>query len=110
MKDRKKLNERLNLKMVLKCDDGPTMEADDMFALRRIKDDKQLKGVMDQAPDVLAESEDSDDEATPKPKYQQYEKGKGHLDSSGLYYKDSESELEMESGSESEEIKEGLGK
>lgn len=109
MKDRKKLNERLNLKMVLKCDDGPTMEADDMFALRRIKDDKQLKGVMDQAPDVLAESEDSDDEAKPKPKYQQYEKGKGHLDSSGLYYKDSESELEMESGSESEEIKEGLG-
>lgn len=36
----------------------------------------------EQAPEVLAESEDSEDE-TPKPKVEKYVKGKSHLDKSG---------------------------
>lgn len=37
----------------------------------------------EQAPEVIAESEDSDDD-TPKPKFESYEKGKTRLDKSGL--------------------------
>nr|CAI5824017.1 unnamed protein product [Callosobruchus analis] len=108
-KERKKLNERLNLKMVLKNDSGPTMEGDDMFSLKQVKDAKKMKKVVDQTPDVLAESDDSDYEKKPLPRYAKYEKGEGHLDSSGMYYKDSDSELEMESEEESDLEKEGLG-
>ncbi|VEN60775.1 unnamed protein product [Callosobruchus maculatus] len=109
-KERKKLNERLNLKMVLKNDSGPTMEGDDMFTLKQVKDAKKMKKVIDQTPDVLAESDDdSDYEKKPLPKYAKYEKGEGHLDSSGMYYKDSDSEIEMETEEESDIEKEGLG-
>lgn len=109
MKERKKLNERLNLKMILKNDDGPTMEGDEMFSLKQIGDNKKMKKIIDQTPDVLVES---DEESNLKhvPKYTKYEKGTGHLDSSGTYYKDSDSELEMETEDDEDEIKEGLGK
>lgn len=108
LKERKKLNEKLNLKMVLKGDDGPKLEGDEMFNLKEITSNKQLEKVTDQAPDVLAES-DNEDDGLPKPKYQKYSKDDTHLDSSGLYYKDSDSELEMESEEDDEEIGEGLG-
>lgn len=111
LKERRKLNERLNLKMILKNDDGPTMEGDDMFSLKQVGDNNKMKKIIDQTPDVLVES---DEEFSLKhvPKFTQYEKGTGHLDSSGTYYKDSESELEMESDDEGDEdtLKEGLGK
>ncbi|KAJ8969691.1 hypothetical protein NQ317_014237 [Molorchus minor] len=107
-KERKKLNERLNLKMILKTDGGPTMEADELFALKQVSDNKQMKKVIDQTPDTIAESDvDSDDDKI-KSKYMKYDKDSGHLDTSGSYYKDSDSELEMESD-EDEEITEGLG-
>lgn len=108
-KERKKLNERLNLKMVLKNDDGPTMEGDEMFSLKQVRSSKQMKKVMDQTPDTVAESDDESDGLKRVPKFMRYEKGEGHLDSSGTYYKDSDSELEMETDNDEEEIKEGLG-
>lgn len=108
-KERKKLNERLNLKMVLKNDDGPTMQGDEMFSLKQVTSTKQMKKVVDQTPDTVAESDDELDEQKRISKFMRYEKGEGHLDSSGTYYKDSESELEMESDEDEEEIKEGLG-
>lgn len=110
LKERRKLNERLNLKMILKNDDGPTMEGDDMFSLKQVADKKKMKKIIDQTPDVLVES---DEEFSLKhvPKFTRYEKGTGHLDSSGTYYKDSDSELEMESNDEDgDTVKEGLGK
>ncbi|XP_057655757.1 pre-rRNA 2'-O-ribose RNA methyltransferase FTSJ3 [Diorhabda carinulata] len=106
-KERKKLNERLNLKMILKNDDGPTMEGDDLFSLKQVPSESKLKKIIDQTPDTVVNSDDEFGEKQPAPKYTKYEKGQGHLDSSGTYYKDSDSELEMES--EEEEIKEGLG-
>lgn len=110
LKERKKLNERLNLKMVLKNDDGPTMEGDDMFSLKQVKDNKKMNKIIDQTPDVVAES-DEDEGLKHVPKYTRYEKGTGRLDSSGTYYKDSDSELEMESDGENEDnIEPGLGK
>lgn len=110
LKERKKLNERLNLKMILKNDDGPTLEADDMFSLRQVADNNKMQRIVDQTPDVLIES-DEDDGLTLMPKYARYEKDKGHLDSGGTYYKDSESELEMETDEELDEetFTKGLG-
>nr|XP_022917461.1 pre-rRNA processing protein FTSJ3 [Onthophagus taurus] len=97
LKERKKLNDKLNLKMVIKGDGGPTMEADDMFSLKLIENNQQMNKVMDQAPELLAESDkESDEDEKPKKKVR-FEKGSGHLHSSGMYYKDSDSELEMES-------------
>ncbi|XP_025833709.1 pre-rRNA processing protein FTSJ3 [Agrilus planipennis] len=110
MKERKKLNERLNLKMVLKGDSGPQMEDDDMFRLKQISDKTEMKKVLDDDPDLVADSDD-DKIKSPKRKFERYEKGEGHLDNSGLYYKDSDSELEMETDEEEEVdgVKEGLG-
>ncbi|KAF2883968.1 hypothetical protein ILUMI_22196 [Ignelater luminosus] len=110
LKERKKLNERLNLKMVHKGDDGPTLEeVEGMFDLKQISNTQTMMKMVDQTPDVVAESEDEDEK--PKPKQQRYNKEEGHLSSSGLYYKDSDSELEMESDSEEDEedTKENLG-
>ncbi|XP_060529212.1 pre-rRNA 2'-O-ribose RNA methyltransferase FTSJ3 [Cylas formicarius] len=106
-KERKKLNERLNLKMVLKGDDGPKLEGDDMFSLKVVKDATKMKRVMEQAPDVVAESDDENE--IPKGKYVRYDKDDTHLDSSGLYYKDSDSELEMESDYESDDSFQSTG-
>ncbi|KAJ9588147.1 hypothetical protein L9F63_018472, partial [Diploptera punctata] len=114
-KERKKLQDRLNLKMVLRGDEGPKLESDDMFQLKQIESKKELDKVMDNLPEILAESEpESDDELTIKKKFVSYEKdGNDHLDSSGLFYKSGElSDLEMEEESDdSQDIsKGGLGK
>ncbi|XP_022917461.2 pre-rRNA 2'-O-ribose RNA methyltransferase FTSJ3 [Onthophagus taurus] len=110
LKERKKLNDKLNLKMVIKGDGGPTMEADDMFSLKLIENNQQMNKVMDQAPELLAESDkESDEDEKPKKKVR-FEKGSGHLHSSGMYYKDSDSELEMESDEEdNKDLKGELG-
>ncbi|CAF4771484.1 unnamed protein product [Pieris macdunnoughi] len=105
-KQRQKLAEKMNLKMVLKGDDGPILESNDMFRLSDIKD--QLNMVIDQAPDIVAEASDSDDEGKVKQKYMKYDVEDSKLDSSGLFYKDSDSELEMESDSDHED-KQSLG-
>ncbi|KAK0083310.1 hypothetical protein PV326_006776, partial [Microctonus aethiopoides] len=89
LKERIKLNERLNLKMVHKGDEGPKLESDDMFTLKQIKTHEMLSNVTDQAPDYVAESDvESDDEAGLKSNKIHYEKDKGQLSSSGTHYKD----------------------
>lgn len=94
--------------MVLKGDDGPTLEGDDMFNLKQITSNKDIDTVMDREPDILAESDEEEKE--PKRKFEKYNKDEGHLDKSGLYYKDSDSEIEMESDEDEEEVfQEGLG-
>ncbi|CAH2264036.1 pre-rRNA 2'-O-ribose RNA methyltransferase FTSJ3 [Pararge aegeria] len=108
-KQRQKLAEKMNLKMVLKGDDGPIMESHDMFKLADIKNSEQLKMLIDQQPDIVVDGkEDSDDEMKTKAKYVKYDVEASKLDSSGLFYKDSDSELEMESDSESENEKDTL--
>ncbi|XP_011159779.2 pre-rRNA 2'-O-ribose RNA methyltransferase FTSJ3 [Solenopsis invicta] len=90
-KDRQKLNERLNLKMIHKRDEGPKLEAENLFKLNQIQTYEQLEQITDQTPDVVAESDvDSDDEIKPKTIF--YEKDAGHLDSKGLYYKSEDNE------------------
>lgn len=115
-KERQKLRERLNLKMIHKGDEGPKLEGEDMFNLNQIQTHRQLEQVTDQTPDVVAESEaDSDEEKAVRPKKVHYDKDTGHLDSKGLYYKseedseesdgDAASDSEDDTGSE----KSGLG-
>ena len=107
-KDRQKLNERLNLKMIHKSDEGPKLERDDLFNLNQIQTYQQLEQVTDQIPDILAESDvDSDEEVKPKTIY--YEKDIGHLDSKDLYYKSEESEESDTDASDDESEKSGLG-
>lgn len=111
-KERQKLNERLNLKMVHKGDEGPKLEGDDMFKLNQIQTYQQLEQVMDQTPDVVAESEEDSDNEEVKPKTVRYEKDAGHLDSKGLHYKlesseDSDSDVTSDDDADSE--KSGLG-
>ncbi|XP_031366436.1 pre-rRNA 2'-O-ribose RNA methyltransferase FTSJ3 [Apis dorsata] len=91
-KQRQKLNERLNLKMIHKGNEGPILEGDDMFSLKEIKTHQQLENIMDQDPNILAESDVDSDTEQKKTKKIIYKKDKGHLDSSGLYYKSEDSE------------------
>lgn len=110
-KERKKLNERLNLKMIHKNDEGPRLEADDMFKLSQIQTHQQLEQVTDQMPDVVAESDADSDEET-KPNKVVYEKDAGHLDSKGLYYKSEDSEesdSDIASDVDTDSEKSGLG-
>ncbi|XP_053981304.1 pre-rRNA 2'-O-ribose RNA methyltransferase FTSJ3 [Hylaeus volcanicus] len=111
-KERQKLNERLNLKMVHKGNEGPILEGDEMFSLKQIKTLQQLENVTDQNPDVVAESDVDSDEGQRKVKKVTYNKDEGHLDSSGLYYKTENSNSEDSSDSsddDSHSDKSGLG-
>ncbi|KAF6204377.1 hypothetical protein GE061_002718 [Apolygus lucorum] len=96
-KERTKLQEKLNLKMIHKGDDGPVEEdtQEPLFNLKQIKSKKALEDVDDQKPDVLAESHDedsSDDEKGFRSSYLPYSKEKGSLDKSGKYYNDTDEE------------------
>ncbi|KOC65178.1 Putative rRNA methyltransferase 3 [Habropoda laboriosa] len=111
-KERQKLNERLNLKMIHKGNEGPVLEGDNMFTLKTIKTHKELENVMDQDPDIVAESDVDSDEEQRKQKKVAYNKDEGQLDSSGLYYKADDSDLEGSSDAsddDSDSNKSGLG-
>lgn len=111
-KERQKLNERLKLKMIHKGNEGPVLEGDDMFSLKDIKTHQQLENIMDQDPDLVAESDVDSDAEQRKPKKLRYNKDEGHLDSSDLYYKTEDSEPEDSSDAsddDSDSNKSGLG-
>ncbi|XP_015121311.1 pre-rRNA 2'-O-ribose RNA methyltransferase FTSJ3 [Diachasma alloeum] len=107
-KERTKLNERLNLKMVHKGDEGPKLEGDDMFTLKEIQTMEQLDIVTNSAPEVVADSDGDSEEEVKLPKRLKYSKENGHLDSSGTYYKSDESEVEN-SEKDSDSEREGMG-
>ncbi|KAF7992690.1 hypothetical protein HCN44_005034 [Aphidius gifuensis] len=112
IKERQKLNERINLKMVHKGDEGPKLEEEDIFSMKQIKTYEQLSSVTDQNPDIVAHSDDdSDDERKPLPNKTKYEKEDGtYLDSSGRYYKSQDDPSDnSESEEESDSDKSGLG-
>ncbi|XP_065332411.1 pre-rRNA 2'-O-ribose RNA methyltransferase FTSJ3 [Cloeon dipterum] len=111
LKERRKLQQKLDLKMVFKGDDGPKMDDDEMFELKTIKSNKVLNKIDDQRPDEVAEeSEEEDDQ--PKKKREAYNPTKSRLDKSGRFYKESDSEA-SESEEEGEHyltrVEEGLG-
>ena len=82
LKDRRTLQEKMRLKMVIPGDSGPgLLETKTLFALTQIKSGADLDQVADQEADLLAE--EPVEKAAPKPKKASYEKEKFELDSSG---------------------------
>lgn len=92
-KERAKLSEKLNLKMIIKGDEGPREDLDDViFNLKDIKNKKDLSQIIDQIAPDGDEFDSSDDEL--KPKYVRYDK-----ETKGDLYEDPNI-LNRESGSE----------
>lgn len=81
---RRKLNEKINLKMIIKGDSGPQEEDYEVFSLRQIQSAAQLDEIQDMAPDMcLPEDEGGQSEFIPK--YKKYERDASRLDDDGYY-------------------------
>lgn len=110
---RRKLNEKINLKMIIKGDSGPQEEDAEVFSLRQINSAAQLDSIQDMAPDMyLPENEQNGSEYIPK--YKKYDREKFHLDDDGLYEDDAEEKDSDDSGSDGDDSddigsEEGLG-
>merc|ERR1711994_64403 len=60
LKEKRKAAERIDLKMVIPGDKGPTLQEDGLFKLTEIQSSSDMKSVVEQAPDTL--EHDSDEE------------------------------------------------
>jgi len=91
-KERNKLTEKLNLKMVIQGDEGPREDGDVMmFSLNNIKSKKEMEGLLDAAPDfTLRRNQSADSEF--KPKFVAYSK-----DTKGGLYDEDNQEDDQES-------------
>ena len=113
MREKRKTAEKIDLKMILPGDEGPVREEEGLFRMKDLKSSREIDGVAEQAPDTVAESDDDDDDddEVRKPKTQKYSREVKHLDKSGQFYKESDSEGDEASGEEgdSDSEREGLG-
>lgn len=109
LKEKQKRAMRLNLKMIIPGDEGPTASEEGLFKISELTSGEALSRVLDSKADqVLEESED--EERQVKPKFEKYAKESGSLDSEGLWYGEGEMQVEEEdSGDEEEEEQEELG-
>lgn len=108
-KEKVKRAQRINLEMIHPGDEGPTRQETSLFKLSKLKSKTDLDTVMEQAPDLLAEDSDSDQELPKKKKYERFDPDHKVLDKDGLYYKDSDQDSEDEKGEESDSDQEDLG-
>lgn len=110
-KEKVKRGQRINLEMIHPGDEGPTRQEHNLFKLSKLKSKEDLETVMEQnAGEILAEDENSDDEETRKKrKFERFDPDHGVLDKDGLYYKDSDQESEKESDGEDDSDQEDLG-
>ncbi len=89
LKEKRKIAKRIDLKMIIPGDAGPTRQEEGLFEIKALKSKKDVERVNDQAPEDLADDSDSDSEdASRKRKAVKYSKEKGSLDQDGLYYQD----------------------
>lgn len=94
LNERRKLQEKMKLKMVLPGDSGPSvLEAKPLFALDQIKSDQDLDRIAEQEADELAE--EPREKAGPRPKKAKYDKETFQLDSSGRYRREGDSDEEL---------------
>ncbi|XP_037906640.1 pre-rRNA 2'-O-ribose RNA methyltransferase FTSJ3 [Hermetia illucens] len=108
LKERAKLNEKMNLKMVIKGDEGPREEIDEIFELKNIRTEKELDDIQDVSPDFVVE--ESKDGLGPLQKYKKYDKDdKSHLDDDGKYDDPNASSSDDDSDSDADLGKKGLG-
>lgn len=109
-KARTKLNERLNLKMVIKGDAGPQEEDNEVFSLRQITSAAQLEQLQDQTPDMVLEEEGQVGDEF-RPKYKRFVKGETVIEDDGAYHDGSEAEESDDAGGASDsDDSERLGK
>ncbi|XP_065210276.1 pre-rRNA 2'-O-ribose RNA methyltransferase FTSJ3 [Planococcus citri] len=109
-KERAKLQMKMNLNMRNKDDLGPTEQEDtDVFKLSQITSKRQLDSISDQRPDIMAESDDEENQIpVKKSKKVSYDAEKSYLDETGTYYRTAESESEGEDEEIDSDV-EGLG-
>ena len=101
LKEKRKTAERIDLKMIIPGDRGPTLQEEGLFKISDIKTTKDMKKVVDQSPETL--EQDSDEDTQKKPKVEKYSKEKGKLDKAGLFYKDDANVSEEETDDEEQD-------
>lgn len=107
LKEKQKRAEKINLKMIIPGDEGPTAAEDGLFKMTDLRDGDDLKKVVeDDKLDGMAEDSDSEDEDKPKPKHLKYDKENGTIDSEGLWYGEHD-EKSDHSGSDDEDSDNG---
>jgi len=111
LKEKQKRAEKINLKMIIPGDEGPTATEDGLFLMSQVKTKADLnKIVNDDDANIVAEESDSEDEDAPRPKHEKYTKEKGSLDSDGLWYNETDqAEPDDSEESDSEDEQEELG-
>uniref|UniRef100_A0A1L8DX35 Putative rRNA methyltransferase n=1 Tax=Nyssomyia neivai TaxID=330878 RepID=A0A1L8DX35_9DIPT len=107
---RSRLNEKMNLKMVLKGDEGPREEADDeVFSLKNISSAKGMENLDDQTPDLLADS-DTEGGREFLPKFVKYSRDNDMVDDEGNIIEGEVSDFELSDDDNDEDLnEEGLG-
>jgi len=115
LKEKQKRLEKINLKMIIPGDEGPTADDLELFRMSQLSSSADLKKVSDDAhADMVAQESDEEDEEAPRPKHEKYNKEDGTLDGEGLWYngdengKDSEDEDDSDADSDDEEEELGL--
>lgn len=112
LKEKQKRTEKINLKMIIPGDEGPTASEEGLFLMSQVKTKADLNRIAnDGDADVVAEDDsDSEDEDAPRPKHEKYLKEHGALDSEGLWYNESDKAAPEDSEeSDSEDEQEELG-
>jgi len=100
LKERQKRIERLNLKMIIPGDEGPTASEEGLFKISALKSSNDLKEVLDnRTGDVDYDSED--EEKVKKMKFARFDREKGTMDEDGLWYE--EHELSDDEGADAED-------
>lgn len=99
LKEKRKIAKRIDLKMIIPGDEGPTKHEEGLFQISDLKSAKDVDAANDQSPDQMASDFDSDEETEKKAKMVKYSKEVSHLDKAGLFYKD-ETDSEAEESSE----------
>merc|ERR1719273_293928 len=106
LREKQKRVEKVNLKMIIPGDEGPTHQEENLFKMTDMKTAEELDEVLEQGPEMVAE--ESDEEEVVRDKYEKYDKEDGVLDSQGLWYAEGEEKQRSEK-EESDEDGENLG-
>merc|ERR1712098_317977 len=110
LKEKQKRAEKINLKMIIPGDEGPTAAEDGLFQMSDLRDGNDLKKVgEDDAVNGMDDDSDSDDEDKPKPKHLKYDKENGTIDSEGLWYGEHDEKSDHSGSDEDSDNGENLG-
>jgi len=107
-KEKHKRIERLNLKMIIPGDEGPTATEEGLFRMSDLKSKDDLDNVINSRAEEVA-SDSDDEEVVKKRKFERFEREKGHINKDGLWYEEEHPESGDEKSEDSDDEKEDLG-